>query len=169
MGKHTPKTPKAPEPEKETAIVPAPKDFYEFLEDGYPTGIPDNRLSEILQGGDRTWPVRTHGWGYRLDRQHVVNNRGLLVYAIQPNNENKNASKMTRSEISEGTANSQAMATPAQILVPIKGLKITADQAREVFRASMVPNQYGKVYNVVVDTKGECTVDTSKVDGKVKE
>jgi hypothetical protein len=55
------------------------------------------------------------------------------------------------------------MGVLAQIVVPMKGLKITAQQAREAFRASIVPERFGRVYYVVVDAEGGFVVDGENV------
>lgn len=55
------------------------------------------------------------------------------------------------------------MGVLAQIVVPMKGLRITAEQAREAFMASVVPGKFGRVYYVEVDGEGGFVVDKERV------
>ena len=87
----------------------------------------------------------------------------MNVYAIQPNKDEKNKNKkFSRAKISGGTKGGNSYGIGAQILVP-KGVTITAQQARDAFRASMVSNEFGKTYHVEVDAEGGYTVDETKI------
>ena len=66
---------------------------------------------------------------------------------------------MSRQYMSGGTKNGDSSGICAQILVPRKAFSITADQARDAFRQSIVPGEFGRVYYVEVDEEGNCAVD----------